>query len=154
MSTRARRVERFLGSPSALLIVFVSFCHIFAGALIVLDERALGTTPFSFFRGVLPPRWHVIHGLVLITAAVLALLALRWRRHYVALIFFQQVLLVGSASACVMAVVNGHFADFEPRPRAFIAADQIWVIFACVTHAFALGTERNGENNDGTDRTP
>jgi hypothetical protein len=49
----------------------------------------------------------------------------------------QGVLLVSALGACE-AVWNSTYADGVPRPRAFIAADQIPAVFIAVAHSLSV----------------
>jgi hypothetical protein len=50
----------------------------------------------------------------------------------------QQLLLIISAVGGIVAIISGHYADLEPRPRFFIAADQMPGIVAAFCHTFAI----------------
>jgi hypothetical protein len=83
-----------------------------ASAVVFLGVAALAAT------GLIRARWGSIRGLLEVLPQ-------------------QAVLLISAFGACE-AVWRSMYADGEPRPRAFIAADQIPAVFIALAHSAAL----------------
>lgn len=77
---------------------------------------------------------------VIACVALLALLGIFTRRPWivVALLLPQQALLMMSAAGVIEAIWLAQFADGVFRPRAFIAADQMYSVLAAIGHTVAI----------------
>lgn len=104
--------------------------------MLLISDDPFGSTPVSALR--FGHRFVTVP--VLLAAAALAMRGVR-KRGTVAgwlLMLPQQALLMISAVAGLVAIATGHYADLEPRPRLFIAADQMPGIVAAFCHSFAI----------------
>lgn len=113
------------------------------GAAVVADERALGSTPMAGIYDWLDYRWAVAAGCI--AAGVLGLYALAFQRGGNQMLYFIpiQVILVLAGLNALQAMVNGHYADGEPRSRWFIFTDQLPVFM--LTFAFYAALLRLAE---------
>lgn len=119
------------------MIMFAVALHFTWSALIMFDDSALNATALHALFHWIKPAWLLSY--ILLSAASMALFSLMTRSPWAVLFLLpQQVLLIMSASGAVDAIWLAQFADGEIRPRAFIAADQIYSIIAATGHTFAI----------------
>jgi hypothetical protein len=106
------------------------------GIMLLVSNDPFGSTPVSALRF----GHRFIAAPILFGAAALAVRGVRLRGTRTGWLFMlpQQLLLIISAVAGIAAIVSGHYADLEPRPRFFIAADQMPGIVAAFCHTFAI----------------
>jgi hypothetical protein len=125
---------RFLG------YVMVSYCtmlHITWAILLMIDSSAVGATAISGLANIFYD--HVVLSVTLILAGILALLAAFTPLPWMILFMLpQQTLLLISAFGVISAIASSQFADGVVRPRAFIGADQIDMVYAALCHAAAI----------------
>jgi hypothetical protein len=147
---KQRFSQQFVSRAGWLIILYISTCHIGAGLLMMLSPDALNSIPYAVFKKTLSSRFHVVHGLILIVGAVLAVVALWVRAYYIPLIFVQQSILLVSAASCLTAIINGYYPGIEPQPRILIATDQLRMVVACIFHAIAFGIADTDARANGT----
>ncbi|MEX0873494.1 MAG: hypothetical protein WD646_15920 [Actinomycetota bacterium] len=103
---------------------------------LIASDDPFGSTPVHSLRF----GHRYVTAIILMVACGLALRAIRLRgtlRGWL-LMLPQQGLLILSAVGGLVAIASGHYADLEPRPRLFIAADQMPAIVAAFCHSFAI----------------
>jgi hypothetical protein len=90
--------------------------------------------------GNFPMQNQYLAALWFLLVGVTAIISMRWDRNLFGamLLMPQQATLMLSAFTAGSCIWNGHYFDLEPRPRVFIAADQLPSILAMVIHTFAL----------------
>lgn len=105
--------------------------------LLFADPMAVGATPVAALYGVF--RSDVGLAAALGGAGMLAACALFAKLPWpIVLMIPQQSLLLISAFGAITAIVTGQYADGVERARGFIAADQVHIILAATSHAFAI----------------
>jgi hypothetical protein len=104
--------------------------------MLLISDDPFGSTPVSALRF----GHRFVAAPVLLASAALAIRGVRRRGTPTGwlLMLPQQLLLILSAIAGIVAIASGHYADLEPRPRLFIAADQMPGIIAAFCHTFAI----------------
>lgn len=131
-----------------LFILAASLLHAFWATLLSLDIAAVSsTTLWSLYRSFYPPRVLVM---VLIGSAVIAIWGLWLHKPFwiVMSLLPQQILLCISAGGAVEAILESQYADGVPRPRAFIAADQIYAIGLAFGHLVAIVQATYSQKSD------
>jgi hypothetical protein len=127
---------RVHGHLISLMVLFCVALHLCWAAILLVDTSAIGATPVAALRARIGDTYLVW---TLLAAAGLASLALWLRRPWIVLLLLpQQILLAISAEGAASAILLAQFADGVIRPRAFIAADQLYVILAAIGHAAAM----------------
>ena len=110
--------------------------------MLAVNADPLGCTPMAYspFRH---DRWQA--AVMYAVASVAALVALHWgllerRWPWLSLVLCapQQLLMLLSAGTAMWCVWQSAYADNEPRPQLFIAADQLWTVIGMIAHSFAL----------------
>jgi hypothetical protein len=121
----------------SIMVMFAVALHLFWASIVLIDSSALGATGVaSVYLYIQPPAALAI---VMATAALLAILALSLSRPRVVILLVpQQILLMMSAAGAVEAIWLGQYADGIMRPRAFIAADQMYSVLAALGHTAAI----------------
>ncbi len=118
---------------NVLLIVYASIVHLVWGGIVLFS----GTQRFT--AATILIQWFPevgIRSFILIVVALLAIASTQWiPAKYVAwragLLVPQQIVLLLSAIAILIAVAEGHFGDGVPRSRPFILLDQLpWLMLA------------------------
>ena len=134
-------------APGAIVILLACVLHAVWAVLLIIDPiAASGATPLAgpalvFGRGLL---------IALILSTVFSLLGLlRGIRglKFIGCTAPQLFLVLLSASAPVRCIFLSMYADLEPRPRAFIAADQAGIVLFAAFYATSfclLAARRNG----------
>ena len=114
--------------------------HAIWGCMLLVSDAPLHCTPMAEtpFRHL-----QYMAAIIYIAAAIMALvpiMSLYSKSTLVDLVLCtpQQILLMMSAMSAIWCIIRGAYADGEPRPRMFIAADQLWVIVSMCVHTFAL----------------
>jgi hypothetical protein len=104
--------------------------------MLFASDDPFGSTPVHSLRF----GHRFVTALVLLIASGMALRGVRLRGTPRGLLLMvpQQSLLILSAVGGLIAVAAGHYADLEPRPRLFIAADQLPGMVAAFCHSFAI----------------
>jgi hypothetical protein len=119
----------------------VAIVHFSSGVVILINAKALHTTPLSLLAQVLSERsWAV--SFVLIATSVLAVLPFvlktknRWL--FVFLVAPQQILLLAHFTSAFFAIMSGQYPDGYPPDggSAFIFVDQVWLLMVVVLHTF------------------
>lgn len=122
-------------------VIWFCIClHIWWGILLLLDPDARGVTAINLATRVFGSTQ--LAAVVFIAAGIAAAVGVfRARPNTLSGLLEllpQQGLLILSAFGAVMAVYHGAYADAEPRPRAFIAADQAPAVFIMLAHSASL----------------
>jgi hypothetical protein len=112
--------------------------------MIFLDQSALHATGLaSLYRYIQPP---LLLASVIGGAALLALTAVTIETPWIVILLLpQQVILMMSAAGAVEAMWLAQFADGVLRPRAFIAADQMYSVLAAIGHTMAITAHALGK---------
>lgn len=120
----------------AWMIHYATILLCFWGLMLLVSDDPFGSTPVSALKF----GHRLIAAPVLFAAAAFAIrgVSKRGTTSGWLLMLPQQSLLVISAVAGIVAIFSGHYADLEPRPRFFIAADQMPGIVAAFCHTFAI----------------
>lgn len=121
----------------SIMVLFAITLHLTWAATLLIDSSATSATAVNaLFRFITLPLLLVA---IIATAALLALIAMVTRSQWTLLLLLpQQVLLMMSAAGAIEAVWTAQFADGVIRPRAFIAADQLYSVLAAVWHTVAI----------------
>ena len=119
----------------------VATVHFFSGIVILINAKALHTTPLSLLSYVLSERpWAI--SFVLIATSILAALpfVLKPKNHFVFIFLLapQQVLLLAHFTSAFLAIMFGQYPDgYTPDGgSAFIFVDQVWLLMVVVLHTF------------------
>lgn len=125
------------GRPASLMILFAVALHLWWTLMIALDAAALHATGVaSLYRYI---HHRDVLAAVIGAAAVMALSGLFVRASWMVLLLVpQQVILMMSAAGAIDAMWLAQFADGVIRPRAFIAADQMYSVLAAIGHTMAI----------------
>lgn len=119
------------------MVLYCMMLHLWWAFMIALDKSALNATAVDALFRVFDDRWVIIF--VLILASTMSLVGLFGRWSWVSILLIpQQALLMLSAAGVLSAVFLSQFADGVLRPRAFIAADQMHMVWSAVGHTIAL----------------
>jgi hypothetical protein len=123
------------------IAVGVAAVHFCSGVVILINAKALHTTPLSLLAHVLSERsWAT--SFVLIVTSILAVLpfVLKTKNHlvFVLLIAPQQILLLVHFMSAFLAIMFGQYPDgYAPDGgSAFIFVDQVWLLMVVVLHTF------------------
>jgi hypothetical protein len=132
--------------PRGLWIVaYAITLHLTWGVLLLISDAPARVTAVHVLAMLLGPQLLAVALLGVGLAAWLAVARDRAGHLEFFLILPQQVTLMLSAGGAVLAMWTGHFADGEPRPHAFILADQAPAVLAALLHTGAiLGWFRRG----------
>lgn len=127
----------FRGHRLSIMVLFAVALHLWWTLMILIDRSAVNATGIaSLHRFIFPAG---LLAAVLFAAAVMAFAALFIRRPWMVLLLLpQQVLLMMSAAGALEAIWLAQFADGVLRPRAFIAADQMYSVLAAIGHTMAI----------------
>jgi hypothetical protein len=125
------------GHPVSIMVMFAIALHLWWALMIALDPSALNATGLSsLYRYIHSPQLLV---LVVAGAALMAVAGMFARAPWMVMLLLpQQVLLMMSAAGVIEAIWLAQFADGVVRPRAFIAADQMYSVLAAVGHTLAI----------------
>lgn len=137
------------GHHISIMVLFAISLHLWWALMILVDQSALNATGLSSLYHYIYPA--PLLAWVLVSAAGMAFLGLFVRSHpwLVILLIPQQVLLVMSAAGALDAMWLAQFADGVLRPRAFIAADQMYSVLAAIGHTMAIIARALDRSNDG-----
>ena len=123
------------------IAVGVAAVHFLSGIVILINAKALHTTPLSLLSYVLSERpWAI--SFVLIATSILAVLpfVLKPQNHLVFMLLVapQQILLVAHFASAFLAIMFGQYPDgYTPDGgSAFIFVDQVWLLMVVVLHTF------------------
>jgi hypothetical protein len=123
------------------IAIGVAIVHFSSGVVILINTKALHTTPLSLLAQVLLEKsWTV--SFVLIATSVLAALpfALRTKNRwlFVFLVAPQQILLLAHFMSAFLAIMSGQYPDgYAPDGGStFIFVDQAWLLMVVVLHTF------------------
>lgn len=121
----------------SIMVLYCVILHIFWAVLVALDPSAIGATPVHALYRIIGDT--NLLSVALAAVAVMAVIGIYMRAPIVVWFLMpQQFLLLMSASGAISAIWIAQFADGVVRPRAFIAADQIHIVFAAVGHTIAV----------------
>ena len=119
------------------IAVGVAAVHFLSGIVILINAKALHTTPLSLLSYVLSERpWAI--SFVLIATSILAVLpfVLKPQNHLVFMLLVapQQILLVAHFASAFLAIMFGQYPDgYTPDGgSAFIFVDQVWLLMVAV----------------------
>lgn len=129
----------FQKRPISIMVLFAITLHLWWAGLLFADKSALGATgvhAIAQYLGSSDLLPTIIGGAALM--ALWGLFATTSPFWIVVWLLPQQVLLVASASGAIEAMWLAQFADGVLRPRAFIAADQMYSVLAAVGHTIAI----------------
>lgn len=134
------------GTPAArparmAWVIWYCIClHAWWGVMLLLDPAVQGVTAINFMTTLTGSAWG--SALVFLGVAGLATVGLLRARPRTTTglieVLPQQVVLLLSAFGACAAVWLSRYADGVPRPRAFIAADQVPAVFIVLAHTAAL----------------
>ena len=127
------------------LIIWTAVCiHLTWALCLLVDTSVTGITAVASMHAYAPVA-SAVYVVIFSAVAIMAAAGLYfdrflWHRLWLGLLLCmpQQAVLVSSAMGAVLSVIRGAYGDGEPRPRAFIAADQSVHVFLCVFHTAAL----------------
>jgi hypothetical protein len=149
--SEGKHAEQYNESPTrgsnkgnATFLLDCSWCRdrsLFSGIVILINPKALHTTPLSLLSYVLSERpWAI--SFVLIATSILAVLpfVLKPKNHFVFIFLLapQQVLLLAHFTSAFLAIMFGQYPDgYTPDGgSAFIFVDQVWLLMVVVLHTF------------------
>ena len=122
-------------------VVWYCIClHLWWGLMLLVDPAARGVTAINDLTrltGSAPISAGVYFAVGLLAAAGLLRARPGSIRGLLELLPQQGVLLISAFGACE-AVWKSTYADGVPRPRAFIAADQVPAVFIALAHSATL----------------
>jgi hypothetical protein len=120
----------------AWMVYYGVLLHGFWAIMVLFSDDPFGSTPLH----ALLLGHRLVTAAVLIAASGMAVKGVQQKGTMsgVLLLLPQQLLLVVSAIAGIVAAILGHYADLEPRPHLFIAADQLPSVVAAICHSFAI----------------
>jgi hypothetical protein len=132
-----------LHEHAAILVIWLATIHHIVWGLLLLGWNGqIQATPIAMVRNLLPS--HTV-ALGLFIASAFAMAGLEQMNKAdgslmkrIAYMLPQQAVLMLSAWSAFVAILNGHYADLEIRPRAFIAADQSIHVLLAMFHTFAI----------------
>lgn len=118
--------------------------HILWPTLLFISADPLGVTPiYNVYTSSVGGENRYLTAVVFIVAAMSAIWSFRFTNHDargLLLLGPQGFVMALSASGALEAILNSQYADHEPRPWAFIAADQaIWIVLFAI-HGWLLIT--------------
>lgn len=121
----------------SIMVVYAIALHLAWAAILQFDDAAtMATALNALFRYIHDP---VLLSYVVAAAAFAALLALFSETPWIVVLLLpQQILLMMSAAGATEAIWLAQFADGVIRPRAFIAADQLYSVLAAIGHTAAI----------------
>ena len=137
------------GRQVSIMVLFAIALHLWWTLMILVDQSALNATGLSSLYRYIHPA-SLLAGVVG-GAAVMAFVGLFVRRYpwLIILLIPQQALLMMSAIGALDAMWLAQFADGVLRPRAFIAADQMYSVLAAIGHTMAIIARAMDRSNDG-----
>lgn len=121
------------------ILLYAACLHLIWGILILVIPQHIGATPLALFHNLIGI--PIIEGCVYITVALCTIIMLTCKLQYIYSLAFglpQQIILIISACSSLLAVWNGHYADYVTRHWAFIFADQLPNILTAIIHTFSL----------------
>ena len=126
------------GHHVSIMVLFAIALHLCWTLMIFLDPSALNATALSALYRYIHPA--PLLAMVISSAAMMALAGLFTNRlpWVVILLMLQQAMLMMSAIGAIDAMWLAQFADRVIRPRAFIAADQMYAVLAAIGHTAAI----------------
>lgn len=126
-----------VGRPISIIVLFAITLHIAWAVIILIDHAAVNATAVNaLYRWISPPD---LLALWIFVAAAMAAAGLFTRTPWIVLLLLpQQIFLMMSAAGAVEAIWIAQYADGVIRPRAFLAADQIYSILAAFAHTIAI----------------
>jgi hypothetical protein len=123
------------------IAIGVAIVHFSSGVVILINAKALHTTPLSLLAHVLSERSWAI-SFVLIATSILAVLpfVVKTKNHlaFMLLVAPQQILLLAHFMSAFLAIMFGQYPDgYAPDGgSAFIFVDQAWLLMVVVLHTF------------------
>lgn len=119
------------------MVIYCALLHTWWGILLLLDGKsAVGATAVDALYRLLGS--STVLAFWLFGVAALSITGLFYSgMQLVSMLLPQQITLMASAAGALMAIILGQFADGVVRPRVFIAADQVYIIFAMLGHTVA-----------------
>lgn len=121
----------------SIMVLYAIALHLTWAFLLLFDDAAtMATALNALFRYIHPP---ILLSYVVAAAAFAALVALFSDTPWIVILLLpQQILLMMSAAGATEAIWLAQFADGVIRPRAFIAADQLYSVLAAIGHTAAI----------------
>jgi hypothetical protein len=123
------------------IAIGVAIVHFSSGLVILINAKALHTTPLSLLAHVLSERSWAI-SFVLMATSILAVLPFifKTKSHlvFMFLVAPQQTLLLAHFMSASLAIIFGQYPDgYAPDGgSAFIFVDQMWLLMVVVLHTF------------------
>jgi hypothetical protein len=123
------------------IAIGVAIVHFSSGVVILINAKALHTTPLSLLAHVLSERSWAISFVLMATSILAALpFILRTKNHLVFMLLIapQQILLMAHFTSAFLAIMLGQYPDgYAPDGgAAFIFVDQMWLLMVVVLHTF------------------
>lgn len=121
----------------SIMVLFAIALHIVWVVVILIDVSSIHATALAALaRYIEPP---LLLAFVITVAVILALIGLFTRSSWIVMFLLpQQALLMMGAAGAIEAIWLSQFADGVIRPRAFIAADQMYAVLAAIGHTTAI----------------
>lgn len=122
----------------SIMVLYAIILHLSWAFILLFDDAATNATALNaLFRYIHPT---ILLSYVISTAAIAAFFGLFFESSpwIIILLLPQQILLMMSAAGATEAIWLAQFADGVIRPRAFIAADQLYSVLAAVGHTAAI----------------
>lgn len=123
------------------ILSLIATKHLVWAVLLLWSSNAAGSTSLhEVNQDLYVGRYGTV--LVLVVASVLAF-SLLWKSRQASIwtalaITPQAIIVITAGLGAIKAVLNSHYADLEPRPWEFIAADQITPILILIWHQAAI----------------
>lgn len=121
----------------SIMVMYAISLHLVWSGILLFDDAATNATALNaLFRYIHSP---YLLSFVIFTAATSAFFGLFLESSWLVILLLpQQVLLMMSAAGATEAIWLAQFADGVIRPRAFIAADQLYSVLAAIGHTAAI----------------
>ena len=122
------------------IIWFAVFLHLLWGILLMISGDPVNITAIHTSMSLF--KFRLLLGSVYIIAGFSSAISLRSKRRKsltdLLLLLPQQFLLMVSAGGAINAMYLSQFADGVIRPRSFLVADQMPVVFIALFHSCAI----------------
>lgn len=122
----------------SIMVLYCVALHIWWAFMIVMDPTAAvqATAVEALYRLIDD---HLLLAFLLVFVSCLSMVGMMLQGGFASVLLIpQQVMLMMSAAGAVGAIWLSQFADGEVRPRVFIAADQMHMMFAAIGHTLAI----------------
>lgn len=124
--------------PVSIMVMFAIALHLWWVLMILIDQSALNATGLASLHQYVSSPLFLATILGLSALMAVAALFVRTPPWILMLLLPQQIILMMSATGAVEAMWLAQFADGVIRPRAFIAADQMYSVLAAIGHTTAI----------------